>query len=72
MVYVMDIQIYPDFRRKGYAQKAFLQMETQALDMGIDTIALHVFPHNVNARAMYEKLGYQGDDNNMMKILKNE
>jgi len=71
MFYVMDIQIYPEFRRKGYAQQAFLQMETQALDMGIDMIALHVFKQNVNAKAMYEKLGYVGD-NDMVKILKKE
>ncbi|MCJ7694568.1 MAG: GNAT family N-acetyltransferase [Anaerolineaceae bacterium] len=71
MFYVMDIQIYLPFRRQGHAEQAFHIMETQARDKGIDTIALHVFAHNVNARAMYEKLGYVGDDT-MVKILKKE
>ncbi len=72
MFYVMDIQIYPQYRRQGYGEQAFLQMETQALEVGIDTIALHVFKHNVKARALYEKLGYAGEDNDMVKVLKKE
>jgi polar amino acid transport system substrate-binding protein len=36
-------------------------MEKNALEMGITKIGLHVFKHNVSARAMYEKLGYEGE-----------
>lgn len=69
MLFVMDIQVYPEHRRNGYGSQAFLQIETKALEMGISTIALHVFKHNHAARTMYEKFGYVGPDEAMIKEL---
>ena len=69
MIFVLDIQIDPAHRRHGYGSQAFLQMESIAREMGITTIALHVFMHNQPARAMYEKLGYQGAGTMMAKEL---
>ena len=68
-VLVLDIQIDPASRRRGYGTQAFLVMEEQARDMGAGTITLNVFKHNTNARAMYEKLGYLGDTEMMVKRL---
>jgi RimJ/RimL family protein N-acetyltransferase len=65
--FVMDIQIDNAYRRQGYGSQAFKAMEEQAREMGIGTIALHVFEHNRAARAMYEKLGYVGTGNMMSK-----
>lgn len=66
-IFVLDIQIDPKHRRKGYATEAFLLMEDKAREMGIPAITLHVFSHNTSARAMYEKLGYTGPSNMMVK-----
>ena len=68
-LFVMDIEIYPEYRRHGYASQAFLAMEAQARELGIGTIAFHVFKHNHPARAMYKKLGYLGEEAMMWKKL---
>lgn len=68
-VFVMDIQIYPEYRRQGFGSQAFLDMEDKVRGMGITTISLHVFKHNPSARAMYEKLGYAGENESMSKEL---
>ncbi len=67
--FVVDIQIYDEYRRRGYGSQAFMDMEEKALKMGITTISLHVFKHNHSAKAMYEKLGYVGTDEKMVKEL---
>jgi ribosomal protein S18 acetylase RimI-like enzyme len=68
-IFVFDIQVYDDYRRRGYGSQAFGLMEDQALEMGITTISLHVHKHNQPARAMYEKLGYAGPPDRMVKVL---
>jgi RimJ/RimL family protein N-acetyltransferase len=69
-LFVVDIQIGPAYRRRGYASAAFKAMEEQVREAGIDTISLHVFEHNRPARAMYEKLGYTGTGTMMSKALR--
>ncbi len=64
-LFVMDIRIYDEHRRRGYATQAFQMMEEQAREMGITTISLHVFKFNHSARAMYQKLGYVGEEEMM-------
>lgn len=66
-LFVMDIQIYDAYRRHGYGFQAFLAMEEKAREMGLPAIVLHVFMHNHKARAMYQKLGYIGEDTMMWK-----
>jgi ribosomal protein S18 acetylase RimI-like enzyme len=51
------------------AQEFEAFMAISMREMGITTIALHVFKHNHPARAMYEKLGYVGTDTMMSKEL---
>jgi len=66
-ILVVDIQIHPGCRRQGYGEHAFLAMEAQARQRGVETINLHVFEHNTPARRMYEKLGYTGQGDAMRK-----
>jgi GNAT superfamily N-acetyltransferase len=65
--FVVDIQIYEEYRRRGYGAQAFRAMEDNAREMGVATIALHLFADNHPARAMYQKLGYAGTDTAMAK-----
>lgn len=67
--FVMDIQIYEPYRRRGYGTQAFRAMEDMAREMAVIAIALHVFAGNHPARAMYRKLGYAGTDTEMTKEL---
>lgn len=57
-VFVYNIEIRPDFRRRGYAEAAMTLLEDEARRMGAESIRLHVFGHNAAARPLYEKLGY--------------
>ena len=68
-LFIMDIQVYSEHRRRGYGEQAFLAMEDKAREMGLDTISLHVAMHNHPARTMYKKLGYRGDETMMWKKL---
>ena len=56
--FVYDIEIKPKFRRRGYASHAFRLLEERVRELGLSSIALHVFGHNQAARSMYSKLGY--------------
>ena len=67
--FVLDIQVYDEYRRRGYGTQAFRIMEEKAREMGITTISLHIFKHNRAAGAMYEKLGYVGTGEMMSKEL---
>lgn len=67
--WVYDIVIYEEFRRHGYATQAFRLLEERASEQGATSIALHVFGHNHSARALYEKLGYEPTNIQMVKHL---
>ena len=68
-IFVVDIQVYKPFRHRGFGSLAFKFMEDKAREMDINQIYLNVFEHNVTARWMYEKLGYTGENEVMMKSL---
>ena len=67
MTFIYDIEIYPEHRRHGYASQALAALEDKTRALGLGTIALHVFGHNHAARALYEKLGYEITDLQMVK-----
>lgn len=67
--FVYNIEIYPQFRRRGYAEQAMLKLEDEARRLGLEGIRLHVFGHNTAARPLYEKLGYVPTNINMLKRL---
>ena len=67
--FVCDVEIYQEFRRRGYATQAFEALEAKVKELGLTTISLHVFGHNHAARALYEKQGYIITDLVMSKTL---
>lgn len=67
--FIYNIEIFPEFRRQGYAEAAMRTLEDEARRMGAEAIRLHVFGHNVAARPLYEKLGYSPTNILMAKPL---
>lgn len=57
--FIYDFLIYEPYRRKGYGAQAMLAVEEKVQEQGVDTISLHVFGHNLPARRLYEKVGYE-------------
>jgi ribosomal protein S18 acetylase RimI-like enzyme len=70
LAFIYDLIIFEQFRRRGYGTQAMLALEEKVKEVGLDTIALHVFGHNQSALALYEKVGYEITDINMAKTLK--
>ena len=67
--FVYDFVIFEQFRRHGYGAQALRELEGEVKHLGLDTISLHVFGHNLPARALYEKMGYVITNVNMSKDL---
>lgn len=67
--FIYNIEIGPEYRRRGYARQAMEQLEDVARQLGLRQIRLHVFGHNSAARPLYEKLGYQATNILMAKQL---
>lgn len=67
--YLYSIEIYPEFRRQGFAGAAIQELEKHLKTLHIQFLALHVFGMNTGAQALYEKIGFQATSVNMMKKL---
>ena len=67
--WVYDVRVDEAFRRRGYAQEAFAELETKVKALGGNKIALHVFGNNYGARDLYAKLGYVETNVLMSKTL---
>lgn len=67
--FIYDFYIDEPFRRKGYGAEAMLRVEDEVRACGLKRIGLHVFGHNHPALALYEKLGYEPTNINMLKKL---
>ncbi|WP_342598870.1 GNAT family N-acetyltransferase [Psychrobacillus sp. FSL H8-0483] len=57
--FIYDINILEKYQGFGYAKEAMKQIENVGQKLGMIKIGLHVFGHNMVARGLYEKLGYQ-------------
>jgi RimJ/RimL family protein N-acetyltransferase len=57
-VWIYDIILHENFRRKGYASRTLELVEDRAGELGARSVELHVFGHNHGAQALYEKMGY--------------
>jgi ribosomal protein S18 acetylase RimI-like enzyme len=69
-----ELLVFPPFRRQGYGLQALQALEDHVRAQGLPAIVLHVFGHNDAARALYQKAGYQvqqdaGSNVNMIKWL---
>ena len=66
-VWIYDIIIHENFRRKGYATRTLELIEDRARVLGARSVGLHVFGHNHGARTLYEKTGYNATSITMAK-----
>ena len=66
-VWIYDIIINEDFRRRGYASRTLELVEDRAKELGAKSVELHVFGHNHGARSLYEKMGYNETSITMAK-----
>ena len=57
-LWIYYIIVHERFRRRGYASRILHLVENKAGELGAKRVELHVFGHNREARALYEKLGY--------------
>jgi len=69
VAYVYQLEVHPEFRRRGHARAAFERMESIVTTMGLSSIGLHVFAHAPGAQALYCSLGYRITGMNMQKHL---
>lgn len=67
-VYIHLIQILPDMQNQGIGSRVMQQIETDALDMGLQEIKLSVLKINP-ARQLYMRLGYQIEKDRGSKLL---
>jgi ribosomal protein S18 acetylase RimI-like enzyme len=65
--WVMDIEVEPEHRRKGYGRAAMLLAEERVRELGLPYLGLNVFGHNPNARELYASLGYETTSEQMRK-----
>jgi RimJ/RimL family protein N-acetyltransferase len=55
----LGIMVARGFLRRGIGRALMEAAEDWARDVGVAKIELHVFPYNVGAIALYERLGYR-------------
>ena len=65
--YIYDLVVWEAHRRKGHAEHAMRLLEAEAVKLGFNGLALHVFGHNLSAQALYRRLGYEPTNINMFK-----
>lgn len=58
-LYISNLAVRADYRRRGVAQALLQQCEDLARTWRFQSIYLHVIETNVKARNLYRKLGYQ-------------
>lgn len=66
-VFIYDFLIYEEHRRRGHGEQTLRALEEKVKELGIETIALHVFGHNQAALDLYQKTGYKITDIQMSK-----
>ena len=59
MAFVYNIEVRPEQRRRGYGAAIMNAAAIRSRDLGHPVLGLNVFAHNPNARALYDKLGYE-------------
>lgn len=67
--FVWDLSVRPEHQGRGYGAAIMREAEAKARELGLSWIELHVFGHNLPARRLYEKLGYEVTSMHMGKPL---
>lgn len=67
--FIYDVYIEEQFRGKGYGKSIMLLLEEKARELGLKSLALHVFGSNHVARKLYETVGYEITNINMSKTI---
>lgn len=67
VVFIYDIAVDPEHRRKGHAQAALLEVEAYTREHDCIGVMLHVFGSNTGARQLYAKAGYEETNVMMLK-----
>lgn len=68
-VWIYDIVVHEQFRRRGYGARMLGLVEEKAREVSAKSVGLQVFGHNHGARKLYEKTGYETTDIVMSKRL---
>jgi ribosomal protein S18 acetylase RimI-like enzyme len=58
-VYLSNLAVSRDFRRRGVAQELIRSCEQQTAEWGYTELHLHVMGNNDRGRKLYQKLGYE-------------
>ncbi|WP_211441469.1 GNAT family N-acetyltransferase [Collimonas humicola] len=67
VAFIYDFEIYSKFRGQGYAKQALELLENIARELKLSRLELNVFAHNVVARTLYERAGFQPAEITMLK-----
>jgi GNAT superfamily N-acetyltransferase len=67
--WILDIEVAPGHRGKGYGRALLAATERETLRHGVQTIGLNVFGTNTVARRLYESAGYDTTTLQMRKKL---
>jgi ribosomal protein S18 acetylase RimI-like enzyme len=58
VIYLFQLLVYPEHRRRGHARSALAAIEALARERGVATVALNVFGGNLGAQELYRSVGY--------------
>lgn len=68
--FIFDFIIDEQFRGKGFGKQALIALDEKLIELGAESVGLHVFGHNTNAFELYKKMGYEVTNINMRKVYK--
>ena len=54
-----DFSVREDLRRQGYGRAVMVAAEEVCRDLGVVSIGLNVFGHNLAAQSLYEQMGFR-------------
>ena len=72
VMYLEDLVVLSDFRRRGVAQALMKELAKVAVSAGYPTIFWLMMEWNSGARSFYEKLGAEIESNNCYCVLGNQ